>query len=258
MSAWQQVLLKGNADGDATWSIGLILSSLSAGSGGHHRPHHAAGGSASISLLVALQKELSSVASSVAALLKGSAPQLCHEVLSLIYAPVEDKISHYGSLEQAQLAAELASCPQPSAASCAEDLVAALGGCSKAALAVLAAAPRRCLALTGGTELRPLMRTMDQELSLVLQRLQAAVSELHARHQGGSGATPGAAAQPAPPSALGHGDDGEEVSGSLRLLLAYADISAGVRRLEAEIRCDGQGREEQASRKSVVRHGAPL
>ena len=57
-------------------------------------------------------------------------------------------------------------------------------------------------------------------LQLMNLSLQAAVSELHAKHS----------------STLGQGDDSEEVAAALRLLLVHAEISAGVRKLEAEIR----------------------
>ena len=82
----------------------------------------------------------------------------------------------------------------------------------------------------GGSELRALMRAVDQELSSLLGKLQAAVVALHAKHSGGGSGGNGAAAS------LGHGDDSEEVSGALRLLLVYAELSAGMGVLEAEIR----------------------
>ena len=84
----------------------------------------------------------------------------------------------------------------------------------------------------GGSELRALMRAVDQELSSLLGKLQAAVVALHAKHSGGGSGGNGAAAS------LGHGDDSEEVSGALRLLLVYAELSAGMGVLEAEIRCE--------------------
>ena len=71
-------------------------------------------------------------------------------------------------------------------------------------------------------------------------KLQAAVVALHAKHSGGGGGGSGSAAV----ASLGHGDDSEEVSGALRLLLVYAELSAGLGVLEAEIRCDLWGTHE--------------
>lgn len=139
----------------------------------------------------------------------------------------------------------------------------------------LSVAPAALLPLpkTGGTELRTMMRVVDHELSTQLNTFQALVSALHERQTGGASATAstarklasqtgadapgqaGVAAAPGPgsvasgmagmgampaPGALGYGEDSEEVAATLRLLLVHADVSAGLNRLEADIRC-GQG-----------------
>ena len=77
-------------------------------------------------------------------------PQVRRDALLLVYSPLEDKVAAYGSLEQQQLASELAACPLPSpTATCSEDLVAQLGAAAKAAFAVLGQSVGRCLAFTG-------------------------------------------------------------------------------------------------------------
>jgi DNA transposition AAA+ family ATPase len=73
------------------------------------------------------------------------------------------------------------------------------------------------------------MRVMDEELSSFLVKIQASIQGLHARHIGAS--APGVA-----PFIGGQGDDGEEISNTLKVLLTYADLASGLSRLEAELR----------------------
>lgn len=115
-----------------------------------------------------------------------------------------------------------------------------------------------------------MMRVVDHELSTQLNTFQALVSALHERQTGGASAAAstarklasqtgadvpgqaGVAVAPGPesvasglsgmggmpaPGALGYGEDSEEVAATLRLLLVHADVSAGLNRLEADIRC---------------------
>ena len=68
----------------------------------------------------------------------------------MVYAPLEDKVAAYGTLELALLVSELSGCPIPAEpATCAEDLISMLNTASKAAFTILGQAVSRCIGFTG-------------------------------------------------------------------------------------------------------------
>ncbi|GAX73150.1 hypothetical protein CEUSTIGMA_g603.t1 [Chlamydomonas eustigma] len=182
-----------------------------------------------IATLTEVQKELTALTTNLAGHLKGCEPQVVRELLSLLYSPVEETIASYGSLEQVQLSTELGACPQQGTVSNAEELLSSVASSSKAAFSILSQAVGRCLALTGGTEFRSLLQVVDKELSSFLVKIQASIQGLHAKHTGAS-------VSGGMPLVGGQGDDSEEVSNTLLVLLTYADLAAGLSKLEAELR----------------------
>lgn len=80
------------------------------------------------------------------------------DILGLVFLPIEDKVAAYGTLEQAQLAAELAlvpKAPSPSAGPvpgiAAEEVVAHVSAASRLVLAAMHQSVDRCIAFTGVT-----------------------------------------------------------------------------------------------------------
>ena len=78
------------------------------------------------------------------------------DILGLVFLPIEDKVAAYGTLEQAQLAAELAlvpKAPSPSAGPvpgiAAEEVVAHVSAASRLVLAAMHQSVDRCIAFTG-------------------------------------------------------------------------------------------------------------
>mmetsp|Transcript_8936 Transcript_8936/g.19078 ORF Transcript_8936/g.19078 Transcript_8936/m.19078 type:complete len:778 (+) Transcript_8936:63-2396(+) len=191
-------------------------------------------GPGSIPILAALQRDLVVLAKSIAELLKDHDIEARQQVLRLVYEPLEDRVSSYGSLEQVQLKSEVdaalpASYASPSSLN-SEDtdaLLRKLSTSAKAVFASLQGAVERCLSFTGGTELRGLLKAVDHELSGFISRQQSCVQVLHERHNGTRSSSAGL------PSSLGHGDDGEELGSTLKLLLLLGELSSGMMKVEA-------------------------
>lgn len=87
-----------------------------------------------------------------------SLQQVRKDILGLVFLPIEDKVATYGTLEQAQLVAELAVVPKPPSPSAgpvpgiaAEEVVAHVSAASRLVLAAMHQSVDRCIAFTGVT-----------------------------------------------------------------------------------------------------------
>jgi hypothetical protein len=188
---------------------------------------------AAFSLLVGLQRDLSSVASTLSAVLRLADGPIRKDILLLVFAPIEERVLSYSSIEDAVLSSSMPSSttttsvtPSSDGKKGAEEVVAMILVQSKAAFTAMHQAIERCLLFTGGTELPSLLRVMDKELSGIVARMQVQVKSLQDHHalsfnsKGGEGSF----------------DEEEEVASTLKLLLSHADLSSRLLSLEAEIR----------------------
>lgn len=186
---------------------------------------------ASFSLLVTLQRDLLTVASSLAAVLRLADSPIRKEILLVIFAPIEERVLSYSALEDAVLSSTMPSPAPPTSVTPssdgkkgAEEVVATILVQSKVAFSAMHQAIERCLLFTGGTELPSLLRVMDKELSGLVSRMQQQVVSLQDRHALSSKGRDGSF------------DEEEEVASTLKLLLSHADLSSRLLSLEAEIR----------------------
>ncbi|KXZ47642.1 hypothetical protein GPECTOR_34g801 [Gonium pectorale] len=178
--------------------------------------------------LAGLARELAGFGRALAGLLGGVDPGRRREILELVYAPLEDKVTAYGELEANTLEVELRDAlpPAPAAAGAAapagavpddaEAAVSRLSASIRPAFAALHAAVERCNALTGGSEVRALLRAVDSQLSGYLSSSAAAVAALGSRHKARAAAagSGGAAAV----------EEGEDIANVLQLIKASSDM----------------------------------
>ncbi|MEW5297703.1 MAG: hypothetical protein WDW36_000890 [Sanguina aurantia] len=153
----------------------------------------------SIPLLTSLMREVAAFGRALNALLPPAVGRDQRDsILHRLYAPLEEKVASYATLESAHLSSELAAAisialhsgaPPPAATTTTtsdagddtEEVVRGLTGALRGLFGCMRGSLERCMSFTEGSELRVLLRTMDTQLSSSLATLQASVSTLHSR-----------------------------------------------------------------------------
>ncbi|MEW5315453.1 MAG: hypothetical protein WDW38_006880 [Sanguina aurantia] len=139
----------------------------------------------SIPLLTSLMREVAAFGRALNALLPPAVGRDQRDsILHRLYAPLEEKVASYATLESAHLSSELAAAISIAlfhAGDDTEEVVRGLTGALRGLFGCMRVSLERCMSFTEGSELRVLLRTMDTQLSSSLATLQASVSTLHSR-----------------------------------------------------------------------------